>query len=274
LRLDDAHDAYVELDPRSFGTLTHAVLEDFGAGPEKDSQDETVIAEFLDHALDERVREFYGRRVRPAVRVQVEQMRIRLHAFARRQVQWRDSGWKIHSTEKDTKQVETLFKTARHEIKLVGRIDRIDRNEENGKYAILDYKTSESGTSPDRTHRKRGEWVDLQLPLYRHFVLPLGLREPVELGFVVLPNDPKNVDFSTADWTSAELADADTVAKSVVDKICDEIFWPPTRPAPAFSDVFAAICQDSVFDRGEAVSVAATSSAAQNAEPSNQESSS
>lgn len=258
LKLDEATDGYTELDPRSFGTLTHAVLEDFGSGPEKDSQDVAIIADFLDNALDERVKESYGRRVRPAVRIQVEQLRLRLHAFARRQVRWRDSGWKIHSTERDTKQIETVFKTERNEIRLVGRIDRIDRNEANGRYAILDYKTSEIGTPPDRTHRKRGEWVDLQLPLYRHFVEPLGSVEPVELGYVVLPNETSKVDFITADWTNEELLDADKVASRVVDSIRDEIFWPPTRPAPAFSEVFAAICQDTVFDRGNNLTAASS----------------
>ena len=253
LRLDESTDAHAELDPRSFGTLMHTVLEDFGSGPEKDSQSRDVITEFLDHTLNERAKEKFGRRSRPAVRVQVEQLRTRLHAFAGRQVEWRDKGWRIHSTEKDTKETCTQFKTDRNEIDLVGRIDRIDHHEETGKYAILDYKSSESGSSPNQTHLKNGEWIDLQLPLYRHFVGPLGLREPIELGYILLPNDTTRVAFSLADWDSTELRAADSVAARVVDAICDEVFWPPTRPAPPFSEVYAAICQDTVFDRGDAM---------------------
>ncbi|MFC1758482.1 PD-(D/E)XK nuclease family protein [Planctomycetota bacterium] len=253
LQLDDASDAHSELDPRSFGTLMHAVLEDFGSGPEKDSQSPEVIAKFLDHALNERAKSLFGRRARPAVRVQVEQMRTRLHAFADRQAKRRDDGWRIHLTEEETKDVKTKFATDRNAIDLVGRIDRIDRHEESGKYAVLDYKSSESGLTPKQTHLKRGEWIDLQLPLYRHLVQPLGLREPVELGYILLPNETSKVDFSIADWDAAELSAADSVAARVVDAICDEIFWPPTRPAPPFSEVYSAICQDTVFDRGDAI---------------------
>ncbi|MCA9211419.1 MAG: PD-(D/E)XK nuclease family protein, partial [Planctomycetales bacterium] len=264
LRLDDSTDASAELDPRAFGTLTHAVLEDFGAGPECNSQNSETIKQFLDHALNERTKQQFGRRARPAVRVQIEQMRTRLHAFAERQVKWRDSGWRIHWTENGGAQLETEFKTRQNTVQLVGRIDRVDRHEDTGAYAILDYKTSESGSTPNQTHVKRGEWVDLQLPLYRSFVDALKLTEPVELGYVVLPNETAKVDFLLADWSEEELQSADEVAAHVVDSICAEVFWPPTRPAPPFCEVFAAICQDNVFDRGDGIDVRVARPAVEN----------
>ena len=52
------------------------------------------------------------------------------------------------------------------------KIDRIDRNARTGTWCILDYKTGDRVRDPESTHRTRGgEWLDLQLPLYR-FLLP------------------------------------------------------------------------------------------------------
>ena len=51
---------------------------------------------------------------------------------------------------------------------LIGRIDRIDRNERTGELAVLDYKSSDSAKTPEQIHRQgrtsEKEWIDLQLP--------------------------------------------------------------------------------------------------------------
>jgi ATP-dependent helicase/nuclease subunit B len=55
-------------------------------------------------------------------------------------------------------------------MRIKGKIDRIDQNERDGSWMIIDYKTSEAGKTPDKTHkaaRSSGRvWDDLQLPLY------------------------------------------------------------------------------------------------------------
>jgi hypothetical protein len=131
-----------------------------------------------------------------------------------------------------------------------GRIDRIDYHETQRKLCVVDYKTADSGDKPQQTHRKGDEWIDLQLPLYRHLVraakLPVGVSTdlPIELGYIVLPLDLKSVGLILADWDEAMLRSADEKAREIVQAIRDQRFWPPVTPPPDFFDEVAAICQD------------------------------
>ena len=129
------------------------------------------------------------------------------------------------------------------------RIDRIDRLGSSNQYVIFDYKSSENVRPPRAAHQKKDEWVDLQLPLYRHLVKHLGLEGDIMLGYIVLPKDTREVKNLMADWTNEELKEADAKAIEVAAKILDEQFWPPADVNPMFFQEFAAICQDNVFDR-------------------------
>jgi len=72
------------------------------------------------------------------------------------------------------------------------------------------------------------EWVDLQLPLYRHLIrgvqapeggplVPLDRVEEVELGFILLPPDLDAVGHALAEeWSPADLLEADERAREVV----------------------------------------------------------
>src|SRR5690606_16318035 len=71
-----------ELDGLRFGDLAHEVLERFGRGAEVHSADAGVVAARLDALLDACARERFGERGLPVVRLQVEQLRARLRAFA------------------------------------------------------------------------------------------------------------------------------------------------------------------------------------------------
>lgn len=87
------------------------------------------------------------------------------------------------------------------------------------------------------------------MPLYRHLARELGIEQSVRLGYVVLPKRISDVGALLADWTDADLAEADRTAQEVVRGIRSEVFWPPTEPPPDFTEDFAAICQDGVFGR-------------------------
>jgi len=170
-----------------------------------------------------------------------------LRAFARWQADWAAQGWQIERTEFD--QPGTLDVDGESMV-LKGRIDRIDVNQRTGQRIIFDYKTSDVGDPPEKTHReKSGEWIDLQLPLYRHLVRAAGIAGPVGLGYIVLPKETGRVGASLAEWTEGDLEAADRAARDVVRKIRKGVFWPPKDPPPKYSEDLAPICLDGVFGR-------------------------
>src|SRR5690606_1435189 len=112
-------------------------------------------------------------------------------------------------------------------LRLTGRIDRVDHHPETGRWAILDFKTSDEPRTPEQFHQKGRPptWCDLQLPLYRHLIRavrsPEGrplipdAAEP-ELGFVRLSRELEESCCAIADWSADVLESADEAARDVV----------------------------------------------------------
>ncbi|CAN5825144.1 PD-(D/E)XK nuclease family protein [soil metagenome] len=228
LRLAPIDDSARELDGLAFGNLAHAALESFGRSPARDSTDQRQIAEHLDQALLQLVEERYGDYALPAVQLQMEQLRMRLNAFAGWQARWRAAGWSIVGVECRTPPEGVQFQVDGEPFTISGRIDRIDHHPDLG-WALFDYKTGDRGESPEETHRKgkEKEWIDLQLPLYRHLLaevrdldgtapLPIGDQGPIRLGYILLPRDPKRVGECFAEWNDDQLQGADEQARTVV----------------------------------------------------------
>jgi len=250
LKLCRIDDDAVELDGAGFGNLAHTVLERFGRSDARDATDADTLERELNHLLNELAADRFGDHPGAVLTVQMEQLRLRLQALARWQADWVAQGWCIEHAELSFTDRPGQLDVDGTPMLLAGRIDRIDVNTQTGQRMILDYKTSDSGESPEKTHRKRsGEWIDLQLPLYRHLARALGIDEPVGLGYIVLPKNAVNVGLSSAEWTDTDLRDADETARNVVRHVRDQQFWPPTDPPPAYSEEFAAICMDGVFGR-------------------------
>jgi len=267
LRLESITDSAVELDAAMFGDLVHYALQEFGRADDKirHSTSEDVLIGYLNDRLSRLAHARYGEHLgRPAIRVQIEQARARLKAFARWQAERTASGWRIAYSEDFNRRLSASFDVDGQPLTLQGRIDRIDVHPKTGAYLILDYKTSDSANSPEKAHRKRdGQWVDLQLPLYRHLLSdvsiddgpPLDLSDPeerdrqVQLGYINLPKDVDHVGLQLAEWDASLLREADDTAREVVRKIRKEIFWPPSEVPPAFSEDLAAICQDRLLSR-------------------------
>ncbi len=245
LRLAALSDWGEELDAAGFGSLAHEVLGDFGTSDAAASMHNDEIALFLSDSLDRHARAFFGNSPLPAVRVQIEQLRWRLMHFARWQAEWASLGWRIEAVEQDL--CGTSLRVDGQPLELHGRIDRIDRNEVTGERVIFDNKTADTARRPEQTHLKRGEWIDLQLPLYRHMVHTPEEAHSIRVGYIVLPKDTTRIGPLFAPWTEKEFCEADRVAEEVVRRIRNADFWPPTLPPPAFSEEFAAICQDGQF---------------------------
>jgi len=113
---------------------------------------------------------------------------------------------------------------------------------------ILDYKTGDSAQKPEKAHHNGEQWIDLQLPLYRHLWPAARLDVPanctIELAYFNLPKQLDKTAVVRAEWDGASLMEADEVARQVVRRISSAEFWPPTYPAPDYAEEFAAICLD------------------------------
>ena len=253
LKLDSMADNWRELSGGTFGDLTHAVVEAFGKSDMVDSTSADEILKFFNDRLDYFVsQKFFGSRL-PAVRIQIEQLRQRLEQFAPCQAQRRIEGWRIVSTE------EHLF----HDFivdgtpfVINGKIDRVDQHEETGQVAVWDYKSADRGPLPEKVHYapRKKEWKDLQLPLYRHLVKEVCAvhgadLSNVVLGYILLPKKLDDVGFHQVDWSPELLRTADDRARGIIRQIRAGEYWPPTDPPPEFSEEFAGICQDNVFEQ-------------------------
>jgi len=230
LRLKSVEGEVREMNPLVFGHLAHAVLERFGAGELRNSEDSEKIYEMLGALLsDESLRRF-GQKPLPAVRIQLRRLKLRLHAFAKWQAQWRAKGWRIHRVEWSPDESPVSLTVDDLPLRLRGRIDRVDRNDLTGEWAVIDYKTGEQGSAPRQTHgpSEAGVWKDLQMPLYRLLVQPLlnaaaeadqssnGTDPVVKLGYVPLSRKPSLTTFTDGKWTAEELESGLECAREVV----------------------------------------------------------
>jgi len=253
LKLEGIDDGGNELGGGEFGSLLHEVLKAFGESDAATLDVADKIKHALSDLLDDQVSRQFGKHPLAAVNVQVEQIRYRLEKFADWQASWVAEGWAIEVTECDVKDETASFAVDDLSVFLRGRIDRIDRNESTGEIIIFDYKTGESANKPEKTHRRRDDWVDLQLPLYRHLVQHAADKfadvDPaaVRLGYIVIPKSLDDIGHHLAEWTADDLAHADETARGVIRDIRAGIFGPPNGPPPAFFEEFAAICLDGQF---------------------------
>ena len=257
LKLEPLDDAVSELSPPAFGNAVHDVLEEFGNSDVHLSTDEDQIRGFLRSSLERYFVRSFGEDTLPAVTVQKNQTRMRLDAFAAWQAEWRSQGWEIRHTEVAANDTFIELPDGR-QMQLRGRIDRIDYHAGDNAWAILDYKTGDSFKTPDQAHRRGGQWIDLQLPLYRVICRGLALEGQYHLGYVTLPKDLTRVGVHLAPWTDEQLDEAEMEAQRVATNVLDEVFWPMSLPTPVFRRDYAAICQDNVFEpRRELVSATA-----------------
>jgi len=249
LRLRTIDDQSAELSPLSFGNLAHDALDEFGKSDLAESTSVEEVSEFLKQAAWRWAWRRHGPNRPAAVDVQVAQLNDRLAAFASWHVAAVSDGWKIAYTEESIGEGRVILDTAAGGLSVTGRIDRIDRHEQTGRWRVIDYKTSSTANPPEKVHRKGSkndrEWVDLQLPLYRRLVREaLGVDGDVELGFLALPTRLDDTGFLKAEWSEEELAEADSVIARVAESIVRGEFLGIVTKPPAFSEDWAGICQD------------------------------
>ena len=248
LRLAGLDDRADELDALEFGNLIHDAVAEMARSEVRNSANAAELQTFLFRALDQRIARGYGKDRVPAVDVQVHQCKLRLAALAEWQAARPADGWEIQKAE--TKAEFELQVDTSRSITVVGRVDRIDHNRHTGLYQVIDFKTSNAAKKPADAHRKRdGQWLDLQLPLYRHLVAGMGISGPLEFGYVVMPKDLSQVSWLPLEWGAAEFEAADTKIIEVARGILDQQFWPPDDTAARLFEEFSYICDDGVFGR-------------------------
>lgn len=345
-----APETTAEMNAAAFGTLAHDALRDFGLAPEIcDSTDADAISSWLSERLDVVASRYFNELSSPFVRVQIEQIRSRLDAFARWQALWRRSGRQIKFVEASPRSGSITFDVGGgRPVEIFGRLDRIDYDPRENRWFVFDYKTFDTakegraskepisdfppdvfddetqtalfttrlGNVADDKHRRRAkprlsaplrtlekfgitpapnapqttqsaaldeetgptfDWVDLQLPLYRHFFREIlfeyydGARSredletaKVALGYVVLTKGAKTQAFG-GPWTERDLRSADATASRVVRTIRrlwnapidPNAYLDPNDPsqgtilnpkAPAFSEDLSPITLDYLTD--------------------------
>lgn len=227
LRLSEHGRKKPELDPGSFGTFIHAVLESFGRSDARHSTDEKAIRECVQDYLRTLARERFGSQSTAVISLQVEHASMRLDHWATKQAEWARAGWRILHTEWSATEPHDgmvadppTIHAEEGSVTLRGKIDRIDIHESGDRITILDYKSSEKASSPQRTHQTGdGVWKDLQLPLYRELIKPLGLRGEITLGYFNIPRSLDEIGIAAAPWSAEELESADDAARDVVSAV-------------------------------------------------------
>ncbi|HBE72428.1 MAG TPA: hypothetical protein DDW52_30195, partial [Planctomycetaceae bacterium] len=249
LKLRDEDDGSKQLDAAGFGVLVHETLDGLGETEMATCGDEERIADFLVERLHQLAEACYGPAPPPAVLIQIEQAEQRLRAFAPKQAQRARDGWEIKYVEESVgTEHDVRIGTDEHFVRLIGRIDRIDFHRETGRWAIWDYKTSESAKNPLSVHysKTEGRWLDLQLPLYRHLAKKLNIPDEPLLGYISIPKQAMETGFFPAKFTTAQLAEADAKAHSVGRSVRLGEFWTEDSPEEVKFDDFARICQTGV----------------------------
>lgn len=221
-----------EMLPNLFGSLVHDCLRDFAMSTERGSTEAEVIFQCVRTALSRRVVVLFGASPSVPVWLQTEQALARLEGFASKQAERAREGWAIVHAEWSPGKEGVPFAWEDGEVRLTGRIDRIDRHPTLGM-ALIDYKTADTAKKPKETHKKKSDWIDLQLPLYRHLAKSvLGDGATPTLAYFNLAADGKAT-LEAAAWDEAELRSADEKAREVIALVHAGVFgeagtMPPT----------------------------------------------
>ncbi len=243
LKLKEVEEGNLEMTARGFGSFLHEIMREFGLHPAARSVDAKEVQQTILDSLLSTAARWFGNDPLPVVKIQLEQVRRRLLAFAVWQTRQNQEGWRIQRVEHDLEMPLGRTKT----LIVTGRIDRIDWNERSGVFRVLDYKTSDKAKTPDKAHRSNKKWIDLQLPLYRQLAMHNSFRGELELGYVNLSGQDECL-LSVADWKGAEFEEADRLSLDVVDAILGGKFLPMSTKESDARD-FARICQEGVIGR-------------------------
>ena len=243
----------LELDGGGFGDLLHVCLEGLIDSPVAASTDPKSIADWLIDQLKTIARSKFGVSPTPALQIQLEQAERRIEAFAVHQAAQAANGWRIKYIEHQVEKSDGVTLDIDGKSMIIhGRIDRIDYNQRDGKFNVWDYKTGDHAGKPKEAHLKpNGSWTDWQLPLYGLLIKTLKIEDlsKVNFGYILLPKNPSETQFITADFTLEQHAQAIESAKNIARNVMAGQFWPPKYKGIHSNDDYNAITQYPVVRR-------------------------
>lgn len=261
-----------EMAASEFGDLVHHAFQQLGLDKAMAaSTKEKEIADFLCTAAEARALKLYGGHLPVLVRLQLESALQRLRAAAAYEAASRMDGWRISETETPLKDLLRI-----EEVPFVGTIDRVEVRERGGRAEVrlIDFKSSDKPLSPLLAHVReitgrsriqeedewkrfdmpgagRGQWLNLQLPLYAAAMAARGVSD-VQVAYFNLPKSVQDTaiiawpDFNHA-WVDAALQ----CAGEIVRRIQAGVFWPPVRvPFDDYSELFLGDVASSVQPPG------------------------
>ncbi len=239
-----------EMDGGGFGDIVHKCLEGLMDSPVAASTDPESIAAWLTENLIGIARAQFGANPAPEIKIQIEQASGRLAVFAHHQAAQAALGWRINKIELEVKPSDGItLDVDGTPIRIYGRIDRIDYNPKEARYAIWDYKTGDKTTGPREAHVNRnGVWHDWQLPLYGQLIKKLKIEDlsKVSFGYISLSKNLGDIGFKIANFTWEEMNAALESAKGIARKVRAGEFWPPSYEHISQFDGYRSITQYTV----------------------------
>ena len=211
----------LSLDPLQFGSLLHEALAQLLDPKIKDCEDSQTLCEFLSQWTRAKVAQRYGKHPKAGIILQVDLAIERLASAVKWHLAARVDGWILQAAEWSfPKDMQIDVDGVPHGIG--GRIDRIDRHRTTGQWRIIDYKSGDNEADPNKATEKKGEFLDLQLPLYRIFApkhYP-GMSGAVPIvGYVALPAAPDAASFLPLELECSLDALALETAQEIIRKI-------------------------------------------------------
>lgn len=234
-----------ELKANQFGSIIHNILDIFAKSELKDSKSSSEIFEFLKITVVDYFNQQFGTNALPSLELQQQVIEFRLKNFSKWQSKRRKDGWRIDKSEFNIDSLDIKLEHDHGLTTLKGRLDRIDKNENDGTLALIDYKTSNTSKTPNNIHLKGGEWIDLQLPLYWYILRASGELAPIELAYVCLSAENKSNLYQKANWNEEDLEVAIDSAKLIAQSIYEGVFWPPKESK--YEDSIAFMLKEAVY---------------------------
>lgn len=243
-----------EFDARAFGSILHAAVERYALSPEANTLvDSEDIEKILFHSLEEEISRLAGTTLAVGLRLQSHVLRQRLSRIADVLAEQRRAGWEIRLVEHEFSTELPIPGEA--PIEVHGKADLVEFHPEEG-WRILDFKTSDRGSDPDKAHHKPvlDEWIDLQLPLYRE-LLGAELRKTHEAkvltGYFLAPADLTQVGIKMSRRVHELHDKAIAKAQEVVKNIRRGAFEPGSKPPAADHEEALIYRVHSIGDAGE-----------------------